>query len=186
MRRFNPPKKKKSDGIEAALNALFSGQVTPTPESTTPKQSKKVELPPTRPEIQKKLETVEDMEDLFEEQLRSGALAELDALADEEDDYPDEEDSEDWDEDVDEDDEDDYASGRAQAFRPAVAGGRSRYVGEQKELFDRRSEWFDEDYDDDDIHRNPATLFTPLNIGIGVTILGLAGYFGYKHFTKDE
>ncbi len=45
---------------------------------------------------------------------------------------------------------------------------------------------YEDEEDDDDWYRNNPSIFTPLNIGIGVLVLGTAGYFGYKKFTKSD
>ena len=172
MKRRNPRKRSGSRnvGLAEALNSLLKGEKI-TPENLAQKASQ-----------QKRFVTEDDMDDAFEEALDSGLLA----VADEEDseDYDEEYSEEDSEFDIDFDEDDDFRSGRDLVFTGRIEGGRRGERREGLEKYDR--DWLDIDDEDPFGRENNPTLFTPLNIGIGVVVLGVAGFFGYKHFTKSD
>lgn len=178
MKKRNPRKSKaKKASLADALNAMLKGEVSP---STAKKAGVKPEDLAQRAAEQKRFETDDDMEDAFDEVFSSGALAATD-YDDEDDDY-DEESEDELYEYYDEDD--DLISGR-DLIAPPVEGGRQGERRRGLEKYDR--EWTDDEFDVDrfDRQNNPSWM-TPTTIGVSVAMIGLVGYFGYKHFFSDN
>jgi hypothetical protein len=184
MRRTRNPKKSKARSMDAALNALLKQGRLDASIGDLREQAPLPTKQASKPRVvqQKRfIPSDEEMDDMFESVVESGALKVFDDEYGDEDEYSEDE------EDIYEsilDDDDEIRSGRDLiGWDGPIEGGRT---GERRAGLERYDREWEEVDDDDGIHRNPATIFTPLNIGIGVTVLGLAGYFGYKHFKKEE
>lgn len=188
MRRTRNPKKSKARSMDAAINALLGGGFD---------GSLLRPLPPSVAEQREALKPKEAKEDRLaqikrerEDREFTERMVTLDRKIRESKDLDDEPDSEDFEFDSEDDDivlwekedeiEDDLIPSYLDDDDQDDDDMRDfiRSTGTDLSIYD--------DDDDDDWRYNPTNLFTPLNIGIGVTILGLAGYFGYKHFKKEE
>ena len=157
------------DKMADALNSLLKGEASTEakPQKKVAQKAKKTAVKPPAPppaKVMKKVEEIDIDEEFSEEEASEEDFLDGDdsfassAFLFGEDDggYIEDEDDA-YDDLVDDEDDLDFSN---------LASKRAEFMG--------------------DLEKNPSTLFTPVNIGIGVTVLGLAGYFGYKHFKQDD